>query len=149
MGKMQLFNLGLYLRARYGALIGDTYSNKKVYIHSSDHDRCLMSAASCLAGLFFPRDRELWHEQIQWQPIPIHSVPNDMDYLLYFGKKCPKYDIAYGNYIKNSSEFNEIYTENVKYLWFWSLKCGLNITTPLDVLKLYKTLLIENVHNKT
>lgn len=69
---MQLFKLGQFLRRRYGKLIGNTYSPEKVYVRSGDHDRVLMSASSCLAGLYPPTDAEVWHEQIQWQPIPIH-----------------------------------------------------------------------------
>lgn len=79
----------------------------------------------------------------------IDSVPNDMDYLLYHGKKCPKYQDAYAKYLNESSEIQQIYTENAKHLTYWSVQCGSNITKPREVLALYKTILMEKLHNKT
>lgn len=38
-----------------------------------------MSVASLLAGLFPPSGDEIWDEELIWQPIPIHSVPANID----------------------------------------------------------------------
>ncbi|XP_031627359.1 testicular acid phosphatase homolog [Contarinia nasturtii] len=93
-GKRQQFKLGQYFRRRYHKLLGDKYSSKKVYVHSADRDRSLMSALANLAGLFPPHAEEIWHEDIAWQPIPVHTIPVKLDYALGLAD-CPKFSAAY------------------------------------------------------
>lgn len=38
-----------------------------------------MSAESDLAGLYEPVGDDVWNEQIKWQPIPIHTIPEKRD----------------------------------------------------------------------
>lgn len=38
-----------------------------------------MSAESNLAGLYEPVGDDVWSEQIKWQPIPVHSMPEKSD----------------------------------------------------------------------
>jgi len=44
-------------------------------------DRALMSAAVNLAGLYAPSGDQKWNNKLGtlWQPIPIHSIPRDLD----------------------------------------------------------------------
>lgn len=74
-GKERHYHLGHYLRQRYDAFLSETYSDKEVYVRSTDVDRTLMSAASNLAGLFPPKGDQRWDQSLEWQPIPIHTVP--------------------------------------------------------------------------
>lgn len=39
----------------------------------------MMSAYTFLAGLYPPTERQMWHPDIPWQPIPVHSLPREMD----------------------------------------------------------------------
>lgn len=57
------------------------YSNKDIYIRSTSVDRALMSAAVNLAGLYPPSADQKWNNKLGtlWQPIPIHSIPQDLD----------------------------------------------------------------------
>lgn len=50
-----------------------------MHIRSSDYNRTLMSAQANLAGLFPPSDGEKFDQSIGWQPIPVHTVPRDID----------------------------------------------------------------------
>ena len=50
-------------------------------MRSTDFDRTLMSAYSNLAGLFPPNGSEVWNDNLQWQPIPVHTVPQDRDHV--------------------------------------------------------------------
>lgn len=79
------------MRQRYQNLIGSGYSPNQVYIRSTDEDRNLMSALCTMAGLFPPTDDEVWNEELDWQPIPIHSVPSEEDYLLNSFVQCPRF----------------------------------------------------------
>lgn len=81
-GKMRSFKLGQFFRRRYDKLLGDKYSPKKVYIQSTDVDRCLMSAEAVLAGLFHPTEVEKWNKEILWQPVPVHTTKAAQDHIL-------------------------------------------------------------------
>lgn len=78
-GKLQLYELGKKYRAYYANFIPEEYYEKDVYIKSSDKSRCMMSAYTFLAGLFPPSERQQWHPEILWQPIPVHSLPSQLD----------------------------------------------------------------------
>lgn len=57
------------------------YSSEDIYIRSTSVDRALMSAAVNLAGLYAPTADQKWNNKLGtlWQPIPIHSIPRDLD----------------------------------------------------------------------
>lgn len=146
-GKRQQFKLGQYLRRRYGKVLGDKYSPNKVFIRSTDLDRAITSALSNLAGLFPPSD--LWNDIILWQPIPVHTIPSDLDYVLNAVTKCPIYSEAFKNYLDESPEVKEIYEKYAEKIKFWSEKAGMELTTLNNVMGFYKTLCMEHDRNLT
>lgn len=149
-GKLQQYKLGQYLRRRYNKLIGHEYNSNVVYTQSTDTDRTIMSALSNLAALFPPlSDDEIWCKNINWQPIPVHTVPYNLDGVLSAGKPCPKYQTAYEKYLNESSEVKRIYDEYSELFPFLTEKIGSNIKTITDVYWLYNTLQIEKEQNKT
>ncbi|XP_031639554.1 prostatic acid phosphatase-like [Contarinia nasturtii] len=148
-GKRQTFELGQYLRRRYGKIIGDQYSPNKVYVRSTDVDRTLMSAQANLAGLFPPTANETWNEYIPWQPIPVHTMPILLDHVLSHDSKCPKYDEALQKFLKESTEIQQIYTKYADKFEYWSRMTGENITTIFDAYELYGIFYIETMQNKT
>lgn len=79
---MQMYKYGQYLRKRYDGVIDDEYSPKDIHIVSSDNDRCLMSAQALLAGLYPPAGIQIWHRSLNWQPIPVHTTPRELDKVL-------------------------------------------------------------------
>lgn len=76
---MEHYKLGEWLRNRYNHMMNGTYSRDIVYVQSTDVDRTLMSAESNLAGLFPPLSNERWNVKIDWQPIPVHTIPEKLD----------------------------------------------------------------------
>lgn len=137
---MQQYKLGQYFRRRYGDLIGQKYSPNKVYIHSTDTDRTIMSALANLAGLFPPTDNEIWNENIPWQPIPIRTGP--------LIKKCPQFNAIYEKNIQETPEIQQIFTKYADDFLHWTRESGKNITTFDHVKALYKTLQMELLHKK-
>lgn len=148
-GKRQHYQLGQWMRARYGDLLGPEYSEEVVRARSTDTDRTLMSAQVSMAGLFPPSDYMEWSEDLAWQPVPVHTVPQAEDLLLNPGHSaCPRLtslrqELEQGEYIRGLMEDN---AELLKYL---EANTGDKITRVCQVDWLYDTLLIESIYNKT
>lgn len=53
----------------------------QIHVRSTDIDRTLMSAEANLAGLYPPSGSQVWNEKLLWQPIPVHTVPDELEYV--------------------------------------------------------------------
>jgi len=116
-GMMQHYRLGKYLRKRYSKLLNKQYLVKEIYIRASDKNRALQSAAADLAGLYPPIKNQVWNPKILWQPIPVHSVPTDDDYLLVVDNPCPRYTAVYQNQTKPIIDYyNRQYADFFSFL---------------------------------
>lgn len=117
-GMRQEYALGKFLKRRYVKhykLLNSTFINKEIYIRSSDLDRCLMSAQTQLNGLYPPHGHQIWRDNLDWQPIGIHVVPKDEDYLLRpFDYNCPRFfklhdeDKKQPGYIRMSLQYKDM-----------------------------------------
>jgi len=145
---MQQYQLGKFLRARYGEFLGDEYTTEQARVQSTGVDRTLMSAQLVCAGLFppSPASAQRWNPDLPWQPVPIHSQPLDQDDLLLVRTPCPRYNEALDE-VKKSAEvqkhlsgLSELYQELSKH-------SGLTVQDPDDVQSLYSTLLAEAQFN--
>ncbi|XP_021462620.2 lysosomal acid phosphatase isoform X2 [Oncorhynchus mykiss] len=74
-GMRQHFELGQALRKRYQGFLNDTYDRREIAVRSTDYDRTLMSAEANLAGLYPPNGSQVFNPTLEWQPIPVHTVP--------------------------------------------------------------------------
>lgn len=133
----------MYLRRRYQNLLGKYYSQDKVYIHSTDFDRTLMSAQVLAAGLFPPIDDEVWNKFIQWQPIPVHSIPLTQEKLLARKMPCPRFDFLIDAY-RSSPEYMSIIEKYRQDIDEWEKRSGKILEKLVDIMFLYDTLLVEN-----
>lgn len=145
----QEHKLGQYIRKRYNALLpSNIYPNKLVYVQSTDSDRALMSAGSLLAGLFPPTNDQKWNENIDWQPIPIHTIPRDMDYILAAGKRCDRFEYLLEQHFQRPEymawrlKYKELYRYAVE-------KSGLPSDSPTNIVYLWDTLMIQQLKNRT
>lgn len=81
-------------------------------------------------------------------PIPIHTVPVDLDHILFAGRPCERFKLAYKNYHaseKYKKEFDQ-FKPLFKYLEKHS---GVKIQNFTNTCRLYDTLWIEKQNNKT
>jgi len=147
-GKVQQQELGRWLRNRYSTFLSQDYSEKEVYVRSTDVDRTLMSAAANLQGLFPPRGYLKFDPTLNWQPVPIHTVDQSDDYLLSSHANCPKFEELHAQVLEGQT-MKSIYLENIELFRYISKHTGLNLTDIVHLDYVYDTLLCETVHNKS
>lgn len=100
-----------------------------------------MSAEANLAGLYPPRDNQIW-DKLMWMPIPVHTIPENEDSLLAGKKNCPRY-LNELEKVEDSPEMEKIYKENKELLEYLSDKSGSPINSLSDIEYIYNTLFIE------
>ncbi|XP_021441518.2 lysosomal acid phosphatase isoform X1 [Oncorhynchus mykiss] len=148
-GMRQHFELGQVLRKRYQGFLNDTYDRHEISVRSTDYDRTLMSAEANLAGLYPPNGSQVFNPSLEWQPIPVHTVPQDEERLLSFPiLGCPRYKI-----LMIETERTEKYL-NMTFLYKDLIatvreKTGLKNTTIETVWSVHDTLFCEARHNMT
>lgn len=143
-GKETLYEIGSWLRHRYGKLLGKLYSPDTIFAQSTGVSRTQMSIELVLASLYPPKHTDLeWNYDLNWQPIPYFSEPLDQDTLLLVRKSCPRYSEALGILMK-SAEVTKILSDNKQLFDNLTSITGLSIKTPDDVQSLYSTLKAES-----
>lgn len=138
---MREYELGKYLRRRYFNLLVDgRYSPDKVYVQSSDKDRTLISAAANLAGLFPPEKDQIWNDEIpNWLPIPIHTIPLELDYTIASERPCPRYKKAHKEDFK-SPEFKAFFNQAKEHVKTIEENAGLTNVTHWEMFGVWDTL---------
>lgn len=149
MGKQQQHELGQWFRRRYSQFLNNTFNVNDIYVRSSDVDRTLMSAQTNLAGLYPPKGRDVWNEDLNWQPIPIHSVSEKNDYLIGGSvPHCVAYENALNDYARSAEmlKFNGSVQPFYEYV---SEHAGITINAPTALLILRDSWLCQSIHNLT
>jgi len=147
-GKMDQYLLGSFLRERYSGFLSPNYTENDIYVRSTDVDRTLMSAEANLAGLYPPQEGQHWNEKLDWQPIPVHTVAAEEDYLLSSHADCPRFFTLHDQVLQGSF-MQDIYKDNEELFNIVSQNSGVNITDIVHLDYLYDTLLIESIYNKS
>jgi len=146
-GKLAQFMLGEWLRNRYDGFLNSSYSEGEIYVRSTDVDRTLMSAESNLAGLYPPEDNQKWSQDLEWQPIPVHTVALADDYLLSSHANCPRFETLHDEVLRGAF-MQQILNENKDLFDKVSENTGVNITDIVHLDYIYDTLFIESLYNK-
>ncbi|KAL3318667.1 mitochondrial acyl carrier protein [Cichlidogyrus casuarinus] len=91
-GIMQHYQLGQYLRTKYGEFIPKNYSYTNYHLRSSDYDRTLMSSLSNAAGFFkdsYSPISNPTNGSFNWRPIPVHTVQKSRE-ALFSQESCTR-----------------------------------------------------------
>lgn len=149
LGKQREYELGNFLKRRYGQFLGDgIYSPDKLHVISSDRDRTINSANLVLAAMFPPKGIQIWNENIDWQPIAVHSIPQSIDYYIFAERACARYIKARQDYEK-SPEIRAIIEPHKELFHYVEKHAGTPIQTIENLKDIYETLNIERMLNKT
>lgn len=101
-----------------------------------------MSAESTVASLFPPFGDQLWNEDLQWMPIPIHTIPQDQDYILGVLKPCDRFDFEMAKYT-NTTAYTSIFADYKAFIRHLEENSGKQLPRLLNILKLCDALSIE------
>lgn len=150
-GMRQQFHLGELLRERYMAknnFLFENYTRVQVSIRSTDYDRTLMSAESQLSALFFPDEEQQFNSSIPWQPVPVHTVPQEKDNLLRaYGVNCPRYS-QLRKEDKNTQAYKDMAEENREFfekLENYTGQVPVDLTNMWDI---YDSLFVEHASGR-
>ncbi|CAI9607048.1 unnamed protein product [Staurois parvus] len=146
-GMQQHWELGQALRERYKGFLNESYNRHEIYVRSTDVDRTLMSAESNLAGLYPPEGSQVFHPNLTWQPIPVHTVPESKERLLKFPLlPCPKY-IKLQEETRHSPEYINMTRDNLEFLQMVANETGLSDCSLESVWTISDILFCEAKHN--
>lgn len=143
-----MYDLGQFFRRRYNKLLGAKYSPNEIYVRSTNFNRTISSALLNLSGLYASTQNESWHDNIQSERIPVHTMSIASDSLIFGLRVCINYIELFEKNISHLPEVQRIFTEYADKFTYWSQMCGRNISTMTDVLDLYDTMMIKNQHKK-
>lgn len=139
--------MGEYFRRRYGAFLGK-FAPDKISVLSSDLDRTINSANLVLAGLFPPDDNQIWNSDLLWNPIPVHTVPVNIDHLITGEKACKLYLKKRDEY-ENSTEIRTLKEQHRELFEYLEKHSGQPVQTLEHLKDLQGTLDVEHRLNKT
>ncbi|GMS89103.1 hypothetical protein PENTCL1PPCAC_11278 [Pristionchus entomophagus] len=148
-GMGQQYRLGRWVRGRYGKFLGEKWDRRAMHIRSSDYNRTLMSAQANLAGLFPPSDGEKFDRTIGWQPIPVHTVPREIDVQLYEEIHCPTAERDRDAIFDGSPRAMQVQRENEHLLKFLADRTGIIDLKLKTIWTVFDALNAEYCHNST
>ncbi|XP_023219386.1 prostatic acid phosphatase-like [Centruroides sculpturatus] len=146
LGKYQHYRLGMFLRERYKNFL--TENPEEVIVRSSGKNRCLESAECNLAAMYLPKSKWVWNKDLNWQPVPIQTVPLSDDNLLYTDSPCPEAEKEEER-IKGSPNGQKYINEHKELFEYLSNYSGTKVSFWKDVDYLYNTIWIEKKYNLT
>ncbi|KAJ8956250.1 hypothetical protein NQ318_014982 [Aromia moschata] len=147
-GKRQQYALGKWFRERYDGFLPAEYSKADIKVLSSNVDRCLMSAAINLAGLYPPKGAQVWNKYLSWQPVPIHTRPEGEDPILAQERPCAAYTELYQQ-LMETDELQSVLKAHEQLFKSMTKNSGEEVATLEALLDLYNTLYIERLYNLT
>lgn len=102
-----------------------------------------MSAEANLAGLFKPFGYQVWNEKIKWQPVPVHTVPQQDDSLMGF-KRCDHFDYVMLQWM-NTSAYTNLFIKYKSLIEYLESNSGAKLSTLAQILLLYDALYIQQL----
>ncbi|KAI1889606.1 hypothetical protein AGOR_G00164650 [Albula goreensis] len=146
-GMRQHFELGQALKKRYDGFLSEAYDRHQIAVRSTDFDRTLMSAEANLAGMYPPNGSQVFNPNLKWQPIPVHTAPQDEDRLLSFPlPNCPRFDSLL-NETTHTEGFLNVTRLYKDFLEMLRNKTGLKDASVETVWSVHDTLFCEAMHH--
>lgn len=106
-----------------------------------------MSAEANIASMFPPPEDKKLSEDLNWMPIPVHTMPIDDDYILAAQKPCDRYDFEMQKII-NGTMYKGLFKQHKPLLDYLEEHSGFKMTTISNVCFLYDALYTQQMKGK-
>lgn len=108
-----------------------------------------MSAAATLAGLYQPTEDHIWLKSLPWEPVPIHTQPQQSDSFLAMKKPCPTHGKLVDQLKHNDSSFTNLREDFKKEFEILEKHTGWKNVTIDHFETVYMATYIYSMHNNT
>ncbi|XP_044734466.1 venom acid phosphatase Acph-1-like [Chrysoperla carnea] len=142
-GKSQLYEVGKKLRKRYDSFLGPYFIGNEVKIITSTLERTQMSVLALCAGLFPPRDQQVWNKDLMWQPVVYTEVKKENDCIIRGPSDIyPEYKNLYNKELKSNFNMNLLkrYSQELDFI---RKHAGYQKPSIRDAYYLYQSLMGE------
>ncbi|XP_054712637.1 prostatic acid phosphatase-like isoform X2 [Uloborus diversus] len=146
LGRRQQYALGKLFRRMYQNFT--TSSPLEIEVVSSDSDRCLRSAETNLASFFAPDATWQFDESLDWQPLPVHYIPKNVDKFLEVDSDCPQ-AFAEQERVRQTPEAQKFLEEHKDMFENLTYYSGTPITEWRSASDFHDVLFIERKYNLT
>ncbi|XP_031365171.1 venom acid phosphatase Acph-1-like isoform X3 [Apis dorsata] len=141
-GKMTMYKVGQFFRERYEDFLGEIYTKENILFRSDEVDRTVMSGQLVAAGLYPPSKEQRWNPDLNWQPIPVWTIPRTID-CLYNTQFSPRFDMLRNIVEETDKDVIQFEKDNRDVYKYLSEHTGGNITQS-KVFSLYQHLFDQN-----
>lgn len=101
-----------------------------------------------LAGFFPPAGEQIWKSNLNWQPIPVHTMPLEEDHRLALSLfECDEYVVSLLKYL-NATDYQQRFNQHKPLISYLEMKTGMKISSQIDIYDLYDALTVEKLHGK-
>lgn len=107
-----------------------------------------MSAECNLAGLYKLKPADQWFGGLPWDPVPVHTQPEEQDAGIAMEAPCAKYEKLYAE-VKKSKPFVDAIKDNAQLIKFLSEKTGWDIQDIDSIRGLYSIFYIYSQYNSS
>lgn len=101
-----------------------------------------MSAQTTVASLFPPIGDQIWNDNLAWNPIPVHTISQNQDYILSVLKPCNRFDYEMAKYT-NTTAYKGIFEDYKTFIRYLEENSGKKLNRLFDILVLCDTLSVE------
>lgn len=137
-GKVNMYNLGVHLRAQYGEFLGPVFTDEIMKMRTSEYALSMLSAQLVNAGLWPPAGDQKWNRNMDWQPIPTEYVPKHEDTLL-LGTNCPAFKTE-KELVLRTDHVRRTIKSFSKLFDTFANHAGISVNSPSEVALLYNAL---------
>ncbi len=149
-GMKQEYELGAKFRKRYvdeTHLLPEHYQHGTIYVRSTDYERTLMSAQSCMMGLYPPGTGPDAALPYAFQAVPIFSAPYKYDEVISKYVDDAEEDKLMQRYVYSTPEWQQKNKELQPQYARWSRLIGIDIKSLEDLDDIGDTLYIYQINH--